>query len=388
MSAVGLTPHRRKCPPPVRAHGKPACAQGMSARGEGTLTRGVGELPTAKVLLPMSSRQMLPAILVAVLAGIALAEGPVALGAEAPPLQLEDEIALGSVRGRVDHMAIDLTRNRLFVAALGQNSLAVVDLALKRTDRLIGGLSEPQGVGFDPISDMLYVANGGDGSVMLFKGPDLSSAGRIELGSDADNIRIDSKAGRVFVGHGDGALTVIDASNQEKIASTPLKAHPESFQIDAKTDRIFVNVPKNGAIEVIDSRSGKQIESWATAGRGANFAMALDHVRDRVLIAFRRPAELGVFSAANGKLIASVPTCGDVDDIFVDAKRDRIYVSCGEGFVDVLAWDESAYRQITRIATAPGARTSLFVPELDRLLLAVPAKSNPVAAIWVFRPSP
>jgi hypothetical protein len=335
----------------------------------------------------MSSRQMLPAILVAVLAGIALAEGPVALGAEAPPLQLEDKIALGSVRGRIDHMAIDLTRNRLFVAALGQNSLAVVDLALKRTDRLIGGLSEPQGVGFDPISDMLYVANGGDGSVRLFKGPDLSSAGRIELGSDADNIRIDSKARQVFVGHGDGALTVIDASNQERIANTSLKAHPEGFQLDAKTDRIFVNVPKNGAIEVIDRRSGQQIASWATASRRANFAMALDHVRDRVLVAFRRPAELGVFTA-DGKLVASVPTCGDVDDLFVDAKRDRIYVSCGEGFVDVLAADDTAYREIAHVSTAIGARTSLFVPELDRLLLAVPAKSNPVAGIWVFRPSP
>ncbi len=118
-----------------------------------------------------------------------------------------------------------------------------------------------------------------------------------------------------------------------------MKAHPESFQLDAKTGRIFVNVPKNGAIEVIDRRSGQQIASWATASRRANFAMALDHVRDRVLVAFRRPAELGVFTL-DGKLVASVPTCGDVDDIFVDAKRDRIYVSCGEGFVDVLTGDE------------------------------------------------
>ena len=116
--------------------------------------------------------------------------------------------------------------------------------------------------------------------------------------------------------------------------------------------------------------------------------MALDHAGQHVLVAFRRPAELGVFSTADGKLIASLPTCGDVDDLFVDSKRDRIYVSCGEGFVDVLAADGSTYRQIAHIATAAGARTSLLVPELDRLLLAVPVKSESVAAIWIFRPSP
>jgi hypothetical protein len=336
----------------------------------------------------MNSRQTFPAILLAVVAWIALAERQTALGAETPPLELEGKIPLGYVRGRIDHVAVDLARHRLFVAALGAGSLAVIDLASKRLDRLIGGLSEPQGVGYDPTSDTLYVANAGDGSVRLFNGVDLSPSGRIELGSDADNIRIDSKAGRVFVGHGEGALAVIDASNHEKIASASLKAHPESFQLDGKGDRIFVNVPNNGTIEVIDRTSGQQIGSWAIAGRGANFAMALDHARDHVLVAFRRPAELGVFSAADGKLIAAVPTCGDVDDIFVDAKRDRMYVSCGEGFLDVLTADKSAYRQIAHIATAAGARTSLFVPELDRLLLAVPASSKAVATIWIFRPLP
>src|SRR6266446_4790094 len=89
------------------------------------------------------------AVLSAVLAGIALAEGTMATGAEAPPLQLEDKISLGDLRGRIDHMAVDLARHRLFVAALGNDSLAVVDLASKRLDRLIGGLPEPQGVGYD-----------------------------------------------------------------------------------------------------------------------------------------------------------------------------------------------------------------------------------------------
>jgi DNA-binding beta-propeller fold protein YncE len=309
-------------------------------------------------------------------------------GEEAPALQLEAKIPLGDVRGRIDHMAVDLPRQRLFVAALGHDSLAVVDLKAQRLDRLIGGLSEPQGVGYEPTKDTLYVANGGDGSVRLFEGADLSPAGRIELGSDADNIRVDSKAGRVFIGHGDGALTVLDANSHTTIASAPLNAHPESFQLDANTDRIFVNVPNAGSIDVVDRTSGKRFASWPTGNRSANFAMALDQTRQRVLVAFRRPAELGVYSAADGSLVASARTCNDIDDVFVDSKRDRIYISCGEGFVDVLAAEGSSYRPIGRIATVVGARTSLFVPELDRLLVATPAKFTTAAAIWVFRPSP
>jgi DNA-binding beta-propeller fold protein YncE len=326
------------------------------------------------------------AIFLAVLAGIALAEGPMASGAEAPPLQLEDKIPLGDVRGRIDHMAVDLARHRLFVAALGNDSLSVVDLEARRLERNVEGLRKPQGVGYDPGTETLYVANGDDGSVSLFKGADLAPVGQIELGSDADNIRINAKGLRVIVGHGDGALAIIDAASHIKIRSVPLKAHPESFQLDGNTGRIYVNVPNVHAIEVVDSASASTIASWSTADRSANFAMALDQSRQRILVAFRSPAELGVFSAVDGALIASSPVCGDVDDVFIDPNRNSIYLSCGEGFIDVLTVDESSYRRIGRITTAAGARTALFVPELDRLLLAVPAKAESMAAIWVFRP--
>jgi DNA-binding beta-propeller fold protein YncE len=337
----------------------------------------------------MSWRRGFIALVWAAVATIVIAGGAAGgEGEEVPTLQLEAKIPLGDVRGRIDHMAVDLARQRLFIATLGHDSLAVVDLKAQRLDRIIGALPEPQGVGFDPATDTLYVANAGDGSVRLFKGADLSPAGRIELGSDADNVRVDSKAGRVFIGHGDGALAVIDADSQKTIASASLNAHPESFQLDANMDRIFVNVPNAGSIDFVDRTSGKKIASWPTANRGANFAMALDQTRQRVLVAFRRPAELGVFSAADGSLVASLRSCNDIDDIFVDSKRDRIYISCGEGFVDVLAAEGSSHRSIGRVATAVGARTALFVPELDRLLLAVAAKFTTAAAIWVFRPSP
>jgi DNA-binding beta-propeller fold protein YncE len=307
---------------------------------------------------------------------------------ETAPLQLEAKIPLGDVRGRIDHMAVDLKRKRLFIAELGNDAVGVVDLANRKLLHTIAGLKEPQGVGYEPLTDMLYVANAGDGSVQLFEGGDYAARERIELGSDADNIRVDAAASRIFVGYGSGALAVIDPSTRRRVGDIHVRAHPESFQIDRGTGQIFVNVPDAHGIAVVDRTSQKQTGKWPIPDHGANFPMALDPVHRQVLVIFRAPAELGVFSMTGGRLIATAETCGDADDLFIDAKRNRVYVSCGAGFVDVLEAMGTTYRRTARIPTVSGARTSLFVPELDRLLVAVRASTAEPAAIWVFRPTP
>ena len=337
------------------------------------------------MLLPL---RMIAAALAGAMALANTAGQASAQSADTGPLQLEAKIPLGEVRGRIDHMAVDLKRQRLFVAELGNDSLGVIDLANRKLIRTITGLKEPQGVGYEPSTDMLYVANAGDGSVRLFEGSDYNSAGRIELGSDADNIRVDAAAKQIFVGYGSGALAIIDSSTRKRVGDISLQAHPESFQIDPDTSQIFVNVPDARGIAVVDRVSQKQIGKWPLADRGANFPMALDHVRREILVIFRAPAELGVFSMTDGKPIATTETCGDADDLFIDAKRARVYVSCGAGFLDVLEPKEATYRRIARIPTVSGACTSLFVPEMDRLLVAVRASSGEPAAIWMFRPMP
>jgi DNA-binding beta-propeller fold protein YncE len=331
-------------------------------------------------------------IIVTVLAGVlALANTAGQASAQSAytgPLQLETKIPLGDVRGRIDHMAVDLKRQRLFVAELGNDSVGIVDLPNRKLISRIPGLKEPQGVGYEPSTDLLYVANAGDGSVRLFDGSNYKTTGRIELGSDADNIRIDATANRIFVGYGSGALAIIDPSTHSKVGDIPLKAHPEAFQIDPDTTKIFVNVPGARGIAVVDRVSQKQTGEWPLADRGANFPMALDLVRRHVLVIFRSPAVLGVFAMTDGKPIATIETCGDADDLFIDAKRARVYVSCGAGFLDVLEAKEATYRRIARIPTISGARTSLFVPEMDRFLVAARASSGVPAAIWIFRPMP
>jgi len=303
-----------------------------------------------------------------------------------PPLILEAKIPLGDVSGRIDHLGIDVKRQRLLVAELGNNSLGVVDLAAGKVLNRIAGLAEPQGVAYVPSSDSVFVANAGDGSVRALRGEDLNPIGRIELGDDADNVRVDAARNRVLVGYGKGALAVIDPVSLSKTADIGLKAHPEGFQIDETGTQVFVNVPDVREIVVIDLAVGST-QSLPTQGAGANFPMAIDGEAHRVHVVFRSPPSLVALSSQDGHVVAKVDTCGDADDVFVDRKRHRVYVSCGQGVVDVLETDEQGYRRLARVPTVPGARTALFVPELDRLFVAVRAGSNEPAAIWVFRPA-
>ena len=308
--------------------------------------------------------------------------------ADPPPLVLEAKIPLGTVSGRIDHFAFDPDRQLLFVAELGNDSVGVVDLEKRNVVHRIAGLSEPQGVAYHAATGTLYVANAGDGSLRLFQASDFAPLGSIALGADADNIRIDSWRNRIVVGYGKGGLAVIDPASRRKIADMPLDGHPESFQFDETGQRIFVNVPDAPQIAALDAVSGSKVSILESAGASANFAMAVDADQHRVIVAFRNPARLVVFGTGTGKREASLETCRDADDVFVDARRRRLYVSCGEGVIDVFAQAGGGYERVARIPTVAGARTSLFVPANDRLYLGVRATASEPAAIWVFRPQP
>ncbi len=316
-------------------------------------------------------------------AGIALCS--IVIAADSSPLVLESKIALGNVSGRIDHLAIDSARNRLFVAELGNDSVGVIDLKERKLLRRITGLKEPQGVGYVASTDTLYVSNAGDGSVRLFQGADLSPAGRIDLGDDADNIRIDARANKLFIGYGKGAIAIIDPVKRAKISDVQLGAHPEGFQLDGTGTKIFANVTNARRIAMADIALSI-VKTFPMNDARANFPMAIDHEKERVLSVFRNPAKLIALSARDGSVLASATICGDADDVFVDSKRHRVYVSCGEGFIDVLEANESGYSRIGHVSTASGTRTALLVPELDRLFVAVRATGAEPPAIWVFRP--
>ncbi|HKE95326.1 MAG TPA: hypothetical protein VKB34_13525 [Povalibacter sp.] len=312
----------------------------------------------------------------------------IARAEQSVPLTLEAKIPLGDIKGRIDHMAIDPGAGRLFVAALGNNTVEVVDLDARKVTRTLTGLDEPQGIAYVERTRKLYVASGGDGSLHAYEGTALTPAGVIRLGDDADNVRFDPQRDELYVGCGSGALAIIDMSAHRKVADIPLREHPESFQLESSGPRIFVNVPEASEIAVVDRVSHQQVASWRTGDLHANYPMALDEPGRRLLAVFRRPATLAVFNLTDGSSTARVATCGDADDIFVDARRARVYVSCGDGSIDVLSSHDDSYTRIARVKTIVGARTALFSPQLDRLFLAARASGDSPAAIWIFQPSP
>jgi len=305
------------------------------------------------------------------------------------PLVVESKISLGDIRGRIDHLAVDVGRQRLYVAELENDTVGVIDLKQRRAIRTLAGLKEPQGIGYVPSTDSVYVANGKSGLLHIYRSADLTLLARITLGEDADNVRVDDAAHVVFVGYRAGAIAVINTATLEKVADIPLRAHPESFRLEPAGTRIFVNVPNADEIAVVDRASNRQVASWPTNGLHANYPLTLeDSPGERVLAIFRHPAKLAAFQATDGRLLFAIDTCGDADDAFVDTERSRVYVICGEGAVDVFAAKGETYARVGRLPTSPGARTGLFVPELARLYVAARATSGAAASVWVLVPTP
>jgi len=306
-----------------------------------------------------------------------------------PSLTLAQKIPLPNVKGRIDHMAIDLQGKRLFVAALGNDTVEVVDLKAGRQARTISGLAEPQGVLFLPQKNRIYVTNGRTGDCQILDGESFQTMNTLRLADDPDNIRYDPAAGRIYVGYGSGAIGVIDAATEKQIGDIKLAGHPESFQIEKDTGRIFVNVPSARQIAVLDAKALKVEATWPLAQVQENFPMALDNANHRLFIGTRKPPKLLALDTQSGKLVQELNIDGTTDDVFYDVAHKRIYVSCGAGFLDVIQQkDASEYIASERIPTAAGARTCLFVPESAALYLAVPARTDGDAAIYLYQVNP
>jgi DNA-binding beta-propeller fold protein YncE len=305
----------------------------------------------------------------------------------ATPLTLVRTIPLPGVEGRIDHFALDAKNQRLFMAALGNNTIEVIDLAGGEFVGRISDLASPQGIGFAPDLTRLAVAGGKDGTCRVFDARSLKPLGAIDLGDDADNVRYDATKKLFWVGYGDGGLAAIDAKSLTKTADIMLDAHPESFQLETKGDRAFVNLPNKKYVAVVDLRKKQVVAKWSLVDAEANFPMALDEEHCRLFVGCRNPPRLLVVDTASGEAIQFVDVVGDTDDVFYDAKRKRIYVAGGEGAVSVIEVSETGIKPIGRIPTAPGARTAYFVPATGSLFIAVPRRGEQNAELRIFRAS-
>jgi DNA-binding beta-propeller fold protein YncE len=330
---------------------------------------------------------MQPNLLYAVLLSAALVLRAQAQEATSP-LAPDKIIPLPKVEGRIDHLAADVAGQRLFVAALGNNTVEVVDLKSGKSIQSLPDFAEPQGIAYVPEFGRLFVANGQDGTCRILDSQSFMTICSVPCGDDADNVRYDEKAKRIYVGYGSGALAVLDSRTGAKLAEIKLAAHPESFRLETGGPRIFVNVPRAHQIAVVDREKAEVTATWPLKGAKDNFPLFLDETNHRLFVGCRSPAKLLIYdtSAPAGRLVASLGIVGDTDDLFYDVKNKLIYVTGGEGAITVIKQvDPDSYRAVQTIPTAPGARTSLFVPELKALCLGVPHRGAQRAEIRVFK---
>ena len=295
------------------------------------------------------------------------------------------DITMPGVKGRIDHFGADAKRHRLFVAALGNDTVEVLDLNARKRERSLDGFGEPQGILYAPDTNRVFVANSSANRVDILDAESLALVGHVTGLEDADNVRYDAQARKVYVGYGRGALRVLDATTGAPAGDIALPGHPESFQLEKKGPRIFVNVPTAGRISIADRAKQTVIGSWSVPAV-ANFPMALDEAGRRLFVGTRAPALLLVYDIDSGRVVAKLPIGGDSDDLFYDGTRKRVYVVCGEGRVDVLRQDDPDHYTLEgTMNTAPRARTGLFVPEDDTLYVAAPASGAMPARVLAYK---
>jgi DNA-binding beta-propeller fold protein YncE len=292
--------------------------------------------------------------------------------AEKAPLKLVQTIQLKGPAGRLDHLALDRKHGRLFVANMANASLDVVDLKAGKLIKQVPGQKGIQGIAYAADLDRIFVGNGTGGACNVFDGRDYKLLKSIPL-ADADNVRYQRRTRRVYVAHAEKALAVIDAKTLKVLTDIKLPGAPEAFQLEAKRPRLYLNTPSVPAVVVIATDKNKVVGRYPLRKAGGNFPLALDAAGRRLFIGCRRKPLVVVLDTDSGKEVARMAIPGDVDDLFFDAKRKRIYASCGEGFLAVLQQTgKDLFRLAKKIPTAKVARTSLFDAQTGRLYLVMP----------------
>jgi DNA-binding beta-propeller fold protein YncE len=304
------------------------------------------------------------------------------------PLELVQTIVLKGKTGKLDHVALDKNRQRLFLANKVNNTLDVVDLQGGKLFKQITGQSGVQGIAIAPDLNKVFVALGEGGFCNVLDAETYKVLKTRKFKDDADNVRYNQRTGLVYVAHAEKALAVLDAKSVELKADIALPGSAEGFEHESNRPRLYVCVPPTQVL-VIDTDKNEIGNTYTVSHGGKVMAVAVDEANHRLFVASRKPAAmLTVMDSESGKEITSVPIAEEVDDCYFDAKRKLIYASCGEGFLAVIKQKSAdEYEPVAKVPTAAGAKTCLYDAGTDKLYLAVPRQQgNPGPEIRIYQP--
>ena len=336
-------------------------------------------------------------LLVGLLAGFLIGFPVLANAQRAAPLQLVQTIPIPNVKGRIDHMDVDVKGKRLFVAGLENGSLEVVDLQAGKWLRSIPGFKKTQGVAYVPSLNKVFVASGDDGMVRVFRGDTLELLDSIKLELGPNRVAYDPNSKLLYVGYGGkdaskdyGEVGIIDAKTDRHLGDIKVEAHPAELLLDQSGKTLFVFVSAASKVQVVDTKKREVVSTWPVSSQ-RNGDGAFDEKTRKLFIGTRTPPQMIAMDSQTGKEIANLATVEGMDGVYFDAPHKRVYVSGSrdQGVGSIFAYqqkDADHYETIGKIPTRPGAGTSFWSPELNRYYVAAPAHDNEEAAILVFEP--
>jgi DNA-binding beta-propeller fold protein YncE len=315
------------------------------------------------------------------------------------PLKLLQTIPMPSVKGRIDHLGIDVKRGRLYIAGLGNDTMEVVDIRAGKWLRSVSGFKTPQGIWYVPSVDKLFAASGDAGTCRVFRGGDLKEVDTIHLAPGVNRLIYNPVARQLYAGYGGkdaswdyGEIGIISPRTDQVLGKVKVASHPAEILVDHSGRKLYVAIYPAQKIQLIDIPHRSVVATWST-GSAHPGDMALDENTGRLFVGSKDPPVFLIYDSASGKEVSHMPLVEGQDGVYFDARRKRIYISggreLGSGSVDVIQeQDPDHYKELARVPTGPGAGTSLFVPELDRLYVAVPAHGQSSAEVMVFEPRP
>jgi DNA-binding beta-propeller fold protein YncE len=297
------------------------------------------------------------------------------------------------VTGPFDHFGIDVVGHRLFATAEDYHAVLVLDLETGKTIHEIKDIAKPHAILYRGDLDRIYVTDGVDGSLKIFDGKTYRLSQRIELEKDTDSIGFDPVSNLLYVvsggkdaGQTSSLLSAIDTNTGKKTAELKIEGETlEAMALDTFRPKLYLNNAAKSRIEVINRWKGTLVAEWPVTMGKRNVAMALDEPHQR-LFAACRSGQIVVFDSNTGRELQAVPIAEGVDDLVYDATSRRLYAA-GGGFVEVIEQkDADHYNSLGRISTGTLARTALLVPQINRYFVAIPQSKDTAASIAVFEP--
>ena len=308
---------------------------------------------------------------------------------ENQPMKLVATTPLPNFSGDFDHFGVDLKGNRLFLTAEEHKTVEVFDLKTGKRIHSITGFEEPHAMVYLPETDRLIVTDGNEegGMVRLVNGKDYKFLDTIKLRPNVDAGVFNPVNKYYYVEVGGSAskaqthlLSIIDTKTFKHIGDITVPGNrSEGMAIDRAGKKLYVNLTGTDEVGVVDLDRRQLVAKWPVPDAHVENSMALDEDNHRLFIATRQPAKFFVYNTDTGKTVTVLPCAGFNDDMWFDAARKRIYVTGSETTSVFEQQDADHYRSIAEVPTGYRARTSVFVPSLNRLYVAVSATGKPDA---------